>query len=186
MLACYDGHKEVVALLVNEYKCDVNRVNKDGRNGFVSACYDGFKTFVKLLVNEYKCDVNHVAKDGMNGFMWACENGHKEVVALLVNEYKCDIRFMNKLKKSAFDFAETREIKSLILQHLHLDDSFLDKTGKYIEKHLLDRDKQSIIVRRTRLLLVGDGRAGKHSFHTSMTRLITLSFSQAKPRWHTD
>ena len=69
-------------------------------------------------MNEYKCDVNHVDKDGQNGFMWACRGGYKEVVELLVNEYKCDIRFMNKLKKSAFDYAKTREIKSLILQVL--------------------------------------------------------------------
>ena len=36
--ACYNGHTEIVRLLLEDSRIDVNKEDNDGKTGFISAC----------------------------------------------------------------------------------------------------------------------------------------------------
>ena len=59
-LACLDGHKEVVALLLEKFRdtLDVNQASKIGATPLHYACQNGHKEIVSLLLTINEIDVN--------------------------------------------------------------------------------------------------------------------------------
>ena len=47
--ACWKGHTEIVSLLLQESRVDVNKGDKNGKTGFMYACWMGHTEVVRLL-----------------------------------------------------------------------------------------------------------------------------------------
>ena len=80
MLACSNGHKDIVELLVTKSNCDVNHVNKNGWNGFMYACQNDHKDIVELLVTKSSCDVRVMNKSNKTAFDYAYERDIKLLI----------------------------------------------------------------------------------------------------------
>jgi len=89
--ACYEGHTEIVKLLSNEKRVDINKVQNDGATPFLIACQQGHIEIVKLLLNDNRVDINNGNKNDGSPFYIACQQGHIEIVKLLLNDKRVDI-----------------------------------------------------------------------------------------------
>ena len=56
--ACYNGHTEIVTLLLEDSRIDVNKGDNDGTTGFIYACSNGQREIVSLLLEDSRIDVN--------------------------------------------------------------------------------------------------------------------------------
>ena len=84
--ACRYGHFEIVKLLLNDNRIDINQAKNDGATPFYIACQEGHVEIVKLLLNDKSVDINKVTNEGTTPFYIACCKGHIEVVKLLLNK----------------------------------------------------------------------------------------------------
>lgn len=82
-LACYQGNKEVVALLV-ERGARVNQVNEDGSSGLYVACRQG-ESEVALFLLRHGADVNLANQSRRTPLMTACFHNHLEIVKILLD-----------------------------------------------------------------------------------------------------
>ena len=84
-MACQNGHKEVVSLLLADPRIDPNKADDDnGATPFFIACQEGHKEVVSLLLADPRIDPNKASNEGVTPFFMACQNGHREVVSLLL------------------------------------------------------------------------------------------------------
>ena len=93
MLACYNGHKDVVKLLLdlNDSSIELNaKVNVFNCTALHLACMDGHKDVVQLLLDHSESNIELNAKDelGWTAFTLACCHGRKGVVKLLLDHYE--------------------------------------------------------------------------------------------------
>jgi ankyrin repeat protein len=156
------GHANVIRLLLmaGVDLFSQNEVfNRLGFNGFTIACKEGRQEVVRLLLDK-GLDVNAQCTFGDTGLMLAAATGDHEMLRLLL-ERQCDVFLPNSTGKTVFDVCKDRNTKKELLRCLELDDSFVSKSSDYISDYLLERQTKSTTVRRIRLLLVGNGRAGK-------------------------
>ena len=86
MLACREGQKDVVQLLLNHSEIiDLNARNNFGMTAFMEACLIGHKDVVKLLLDHSnEIDLNARTNKGNTAFTTSCKNGLKDVVKLLL------------------------------------------------------------------------------------------------------
>ena len=85
MLACLNGHYQVVQLLLDE-ELDINtQVKAKGWTALMIACANGHYQVVNLLLSKHP-NINIQDGDGWTALMLACNNGHFSVVELLLNE----------------------------------------------------------------------------------------------------
>ena len=71
--ACYRGHTEIVSLLLQDSRIDVNKGDNDGWTGFMYACCKGHTETVRLLLEDSRIDVSKAENDGKTGFMLSFE-----------------------------------------------------------------------------------------------------------------
>jgi len=90
-VACQQGHKEVVSLLMADLRIDVNKPADGGFTPFYIACQQGHKEVMSLLLADMRIDVNKPRDTGATPFLIACENGHKEVVSMLMADKRIDV-----------------------------------------------------------------------------------------------
>ena len=97
MLACGEGYKDVVHLLLNHYeRIELNARSNSGMTAFMWACMKGYKCVVQLLLNySDRIELNARSNNGMTAFMWACMNGHKDVVQLLLDHSHSNMDLSN-------------------------------------------------------------------------------------------
>lgn len=81
--ACWKGHTEILALLV-EHGADVNAKNNDGWTALMLASQNGHVDVVNCLLS-HGADVNAKNERGATALMAASQNGHVEVVTCLLN-----------------------------------------------------------------------------------------------------
>jgi len=91
LIASCCGHIEIVKLLLNDQRVDVNKEDEYGITPFSIACQNGRIEIVKLLLNDNRVDINQANKDGSTPFYLACSRGHIEIVKLLLNDKRIDI-----------------------------------------------------------------------------------------------
>ena len=88
MAACYNGHKDVVQLLLNlpDKTIELNARTNNGTTAFMAACHNAHKDVVQLLLNypDKTIDLNARKDDGTTAFMLACNNGHTDIVQLFL------------------------------------------------------------------------------------------------------
>ena len=67
--ACYDGQRDIVSLLLQDSRIDVNKGDKYEKTGFMHACSNGHREIVRLLLQDSRVDVSKGDSLGMTGFM---------------------------------------------------------------------------------------------------------------------
>ena len=126
MLACNDGYKDVVELLLNHSKrIDVNARDFNGMTSFMWACQNGHTDVVKLLLEhlDSNIDLNAMSRSGSTAFVLACSYGHKDVVQLLLDNserIELNVRSSFQSRKNAFFCACENgliDIVQMILEH---------------------------------------------------------------------
>ena len=80
--AAYEGHAQVVKLLLTEGNAEVDKPHNDGRTPLFAAAQWGRTEAVKLLLRG-GADKNIKSNNGKTPLMRAKEKGHQAVVALL-------------------------------------------------------------------------------------------------------
>nr|WP_237398587.1 ankyrin repeat domain-containing protein [Wolbachia endosymbiont of Diaphorina citri] len=93
-MAAQNGHTEVVELLINTRKVDVNTANKDNFTPLYLAALYGHKAVVKLLLSN-GAKVNDCSTD-RDPLSVAVNNGHKEIVELLLSAEGVNVNIGNR------------------------------------------------------------------------------------------
>ena len=89
MMACNNGHKDVVKLLLDhpDPKIDLNARDYHGQTAYMAACYNGHKDVVELLLEHAdRIELNVTDFEGNTAFMLACRKEHTELVKLLFDK----------------------------------------------------------------------------------------------------
>ena len=133
MWACFNGHKDVVKLLLDS-NIELNARSDYGDTALMWACQNGHKDVVQLLLDYsdsnmddfldwgYIIDVNATNNYGWTAFMAACCNGHNDVVQLLLNlsDRNIDMNARNNQGYTAFMYAcynGHKDVVQLLLDH---------------------------------------------------------------------
>ena len=126
MVACNDGHKDVVKLLLDQSeRIDLNARDFNGMTAFMWACQNGHRNVAKLLLDHFdpNIDLNATSRSGLTAFMLACSYGHTNVVQLLLynsERIELNARSSNNSKKTAFICAcenGHKNIVKMIVEH---------------------------------------------------------------------
>lgn len=89
--------REIVRLLVEDYKCDVNALDKRGSTTpLMRACAVGNLEMVKLLV-ELGANVDADNMEGWRALISACDGGHADIVDFLIKA-GAEVNFITKKK----------------------------------------------------------------------------------------
>ena len=85
MLACYNGHTDVVQLLLDhsDPNIDLNTRGDNGFTAFTIACYKGHKDVIQLLMDHSGINLNVRDNTGRTALMIASQRGHNDIVRLL-------------------------------------------------------------------------------------------------------
>lgn len=95
---------DIVYLLINDKRVDINSFSNDKETSIYSACEYNYIEIVELLLKCEKIDINIANKDGKTPFFIACENGNYKVVKRLLA--RCDLNLNTMVKnESAFGVA---------------------------------------------------------------------------------
>jgi len=90
IVASANGHKEIVAYLL-EKGIDINKKDEYyGRTALIWASFMGHKEIVKILLEKENIDINQTDKgwNGRTALMWASYRGHAEIVKMLEEKVK--------------------------------------------------------------------------------------------------
>ena len=83
MIACQERHIEIVRLLLNDNRVDINKATNYGRTPFYSACEFGHIEIVKLLLNEKRISIRKKTSQGKTAIDIAKEENHSSIVKLI-------------------------------------------------------------------------------------------------------
>ena len=124
MSACFNGHNDVVELLLghSDRNIDLNARNNHGFTAFMFACYKGQKDVVKLLMDHSEIiELNARNDDGVTAFVFACYKGHKDVVKLLLDHSeRIELNAKDDNGDTAFVWACSngqKDVVKLLLDH---------------------------------------------------------------------
>ena len=118
--ASYNGHHEVVVLILKEETIDVNKANNGGRTALWYASQNGLQEVVDLLLKAETIDVNKADDGGRTALYTASRLGHAEVVDLLLMEETIDVNKVNNYGKTALYWASRygrAEVVQLLINH---------------------------------------------------------------------
>ncbi len=100
--AAKKGHEDVVRLLLDTGKTDLDARDNDDQTPLLWAARKGHKAIVKLLLATEKVDVNTKDKDSWTPLSWATEGGRKDMVELLLKAgAKADYEYTIGVSRSA-------------------------------------------------------------------------------------
>jgi ankyrin repeat protein len=178
--ACYTGQTELVQLLLDIGKVDVNKASKGGRSPLFVACYKGHHEVVKILPAQEELRYPTKTKEG-TPFIRAYTQHHHEIVKLLLRSDKfwkgeeeaVTHEFFLKVCKEGYD-----EIIELFLEREELNPNYTDSNGvsSFIVACYENRPKlMRRLLNNKRLRRDGDGLlldACKNGFHEIVELLI--------------
>jgi len=104
-VACLNGRKEVVSLLLADPRIDPNKPKNKEVTPFFMACQKGHKEVVSLLLADPKIDPSKPNKNEATPFFPACQNGRKEVFSLLLADPRIDITCQTHSGETALEVA---------------------------------------------------------------------------------
>uniref|UniRef100_A0A1X7T7S0 Uncharacterized protein n=1 Tax=Amphimedon queenslandica TaxID=400682 RepID=A0A1X7T7S0_AMPQE len=116
MMACLNGHIQIVELLLKE-QVDPNVQNKNGWNAFMLACKNGHTQIVELLLKEH-VDPNGHNRKGHTALMAASAEGHYKVAKLLL-EWKADPTIKSNEGYTAISLSKDSDIYALIHSYMY-------------------------------------------------------------------
>lgn len=82
-VAAMHGRTNVIQVLLESGRVDVNQKDEDGDTALHSAAYNGQEECVQVLLETRNINVNALGADGMTPIMYAMENGHTSIVQIL-------------------------------------------------------------------------------------------------------
>ena len=109
MHACYNGHRDIVQLLLinSEMDTDFNARSDAGVTALMFACIKGHADVVQLLLDNSERNIDLNARDdvGWTPFLLACKYGHRNVVQLLVEHSKTKGIDIDEIMLFIFNFS---------------------------------------------------------------------------------
>ena len=146
MMACKNGHKDVVKLLIDYSKVTID-LNERSNSGWTSgwtalmyACSGGHKSVVKILLDcsNGTVDLNARTDKGSTAFMWACGYGHKNIVKMLLDYSKGNIDYnaRNDFRSTGFIHACSNGRKDVVKL-------LLEQSAEYIDFNASDKTERS-------------------------------------------
>ena len=115
MWASYEGHTEIVKLLLERPETDVNLQNHWGNTALMFASYEGYTEIVKMLLERPKIDVNLQNSDGNTALIKASKWGHTEIVRMLLNKKGIKPLLKNKKGKTFLDVMDKKLMKEIVV-----------------------------------------------------------------------
>ncbi|VDI13378.1 Hypothetical predicted protein, partial [Mytilus galloprovincialis] len=88
IIACQDGHTEIVQMLIKN-KANIDKCDDKVVSPLHIACWKGHSVIVQMLIDN-EADINNYRSTEKSPLFIACQEGHTEIVQLLIN-YKADI-----------------------------------------------------------------------------------------------
>jgi len=95
-VACQEGYKEIVALLVADSRVEVNKPMKGGWAPVHIASYRGHTEIVALLLGNPRLDPNYSVEGKFTALALASSQGRKDVVVLLLADPRVDVNLAPK------------------------------------------------------------------------------------------
>jgi len=89
-IACQEGRREVVSLLLADTRIDPNRPDNEGTTPFFMAAQEDHKEVVSLLLAYPGIDPDQPENEGVTPFLRACCDDSKELVSLLLADPRID------------------------------------------------------------------------------------------------
>ncbi|GBN68931.1 Ankyrin-2 [Araneus ventricosus] len=130
------GHLEVVKLILNHYKIEVNSKDKYDKSCLYLAAVKGYKTIVQALLRHPKIDVNakYICHDHFTPLHIAVEKNQMEIVAALLSHPNINVNIKNRLfEHTPLHTAANHgyvDILELILTHPKINVNVKDKSGR--------------------------------------------------------
>ncbi|KAH8595465.1 ankyrin repeat-containing domain protein [Bisporella sp. PMI_857] len=112
--AAYKGYPEVVKLLV-----ETGKVNVDFKDGYLKtplfwACQNGHDAVVKMLLQTGKVDINMKDRLRRTPLSWAAGLGHEGIVELLLKTEKADLTSKDSMNRTPLMWAISREHEAVV------------------------------------------------------------------------
>ena len=85
-----EGKCEVALSLINDFGCDPNALDYNGKTVLHYACSGGSIELVHTLIREHNADVNRRDGDNNTPLHAAAARGRLDIVQSLINDYSCD------------------------------------------------------------------------------------------------
>ena len=83
--ACYYNHTEIVEILLQHNKINVNLQSNGGYSPFYVACANNNYECSLLMLQDARVDINMANKFGISPLMIACYRGYTKIVQLLIS-----------------------------------------------------------------------------------------------------
>lgn len=91
MLACSLGNVEVVQILLEDARINVNKTNQYGRTALFYACQENELSCVRYLLENKNVDINHKDVEKVTPFILSCWYQHIEIVKELLKNIKIEV-----------------------------------------------------------------------------------------------
>ena len=85
-IACQQGHKEIVALLLKDQRIAINQASHQGYTPLYIACLNGENEVVALLLQDQRIALNQVDHFGYSPLFIVCQKGHSSLLKLLLTK----------------------------------------------------------------------------------------------------
>lgn len=100
-IASLDAHMDVIRVLLQHPKINVNIAKHDGETPLHRACYREYTELVELLLASPDIDVNSRDNNGETPLFYACISGSHHIVKLLIERDDCVVNAQNEKGKTA-------------------------------------------------------------------------------------
>jgi ankyrin repeat protein len=129
----FNGHKEIVKMLLQEKNIEINQQDRDGSTALIEASAKGHKEIVQLLLQEKNIDINKQdIWDGSTALMLASKYGQKEIVEILLQKNNIEINQQVEYGNTALMLASQKghkEIVQMLLQDKNIEINQQDQEG---------------------------------------------------------
>ena len=144
------GDAVKIVTFLMEKEADINAATAQGRTALMVAAKQGYTPYVQELLKNKKLNVDKQDKKGTTALMFAVLNGHLDIVKLLVKK-GAHITLRDNAEKTAFDYAEDKEIKKYLEplvdeQNIKKQGIWARLTGTASKKVLDDKPKAIVFV----------------------------------------
>ncbi|KAI1847677.1 hypothetical protein JX265_013937 [Neoarthrinium moseri] len=127
------GHAEVVKLLLETKKVEVNSKDNDGRTPLSWAAKYGHAQVVKLLLETKQVEVDSKDNNGQTPLSWAAECGHAEVVKLLLETKEVEVNSKDNDGRTPLSWAAEyghAQVVKLLLKAKEVEVNSKDNDGQ--------------------------------------------------------
>lgn len=131
-LAAKMGKPQIVRLLVEECKANVNAIDDTGRTPLFLAFQRGNTKTARILIQEFHVNVNTVNQWGETPLHLAAKKGKLEKIQLLVKEYNMDVNFLDKFGETPLHYASKMGniyALELLIKEFHANVNIKNKRG---------------------------------------------------------